>query len=198
MIAVIISAMTHRIILMQCLPCRYHRLLVDSRFLNRGFSCGEGFWIRRKRMIKPAKSYFGQTQFTRTLLSWSLYEFVYRAYMMRFIGMFLYAHNPDSKVHGANVGPTWANRTQVCPMLALWILLSGNGGDLWNHSYLHAGYYDYLERQVRTRDECDRLHIQFCLFTWPTHCDDSMTTAPTSAADLSSGQNWNSHIHVLT
>ena len=31
---------------------------------------------------------------------------------------------PDSKVHGANMGPTWADRTHVGPMLAPWTLLS--------------------------------------------------------------------------
>ena len=33
--------------------------------------------------------------------------------------------SPDSKVHGANMGPTWGHRTQVGPMLAPWTLLSG-------------------------------------------------------------------------
>ena len=34
---------------------------------------------------------------------------------------------PDSKVHGANMGPTWAGscRPQMGPILAPWILLSG-------------------------------------------------------------------------
>ena len=32
---------------------------------------------------------------------------------------------PDSKLHGANMGPIWADMTQVGPMLAPWILLSG-------------------------------------------------------------------------
>ena len=32
---------------------------------------------------------------------------------------------PDSKVHGANMGSTWVLSTQVGPMLAPWILLSG-------------------------------------------------------------------------
>ena len=32
---------------------------------------------------------------------------------------------PDSKVHGANMGPIWGRRTQVGPMLAPWTLLSG-------------------------------------------------------------------------
>ena len=32
---------------------------------------------------------------------------------------------PDSKVHGANMGPSGADRTQVGPMLAPWTLLSG-------------------------------------------------------------------------
>ena len=31
----------------------------------------------------------------------------------------------DSKVHGANMGPIWADRTQVGPMLAPWTLVSG-------------------------------------------------------------------------
>ena len=33
--------------------------------------------------------------------------------------------NPDNKVHGANMGPSGADRTQVGPMLAPWNLLSG-------------------------------------------------------------------------
>ena len=33
--------------------------------------------------------------------------------------------HPDSKVHGANMGPSGADRTQVGPMLAPWTLLSG-------------------------------------------------------------------------
>ena len=32
---------------------------------------------------------------------------------------------PDSKFHGANMGPSGADRTQVGPMLASWTLLSG-------------------------------------------------------------------------
>ena len=32
---------------------------------------------------------------------------------------------PDSKVHGANMGPSGADRTQVGPMLASWTLISG-------------------------------------------------------------------------
>ena len=35
------------------------------------------------------------------------------------------AMNPDSRVHGANMEPIWADRTQVGPMLAPWTLLSG-------------------------------------------------------------------------
>ena len=34
--------------------------------------------------------------------------------------------NPNSKVHGASMGPSGADRTQVGPMLAPWTLLSGN------------------------------------------------------------------------
>ena len=37
---------------------------------------------------------------------------------------------PDSKVHGANMGPSGADRTQVGPMLAPWTLLSGRPWDL--------------------------------------------------------------------
>ena len=32
---------------------------------------------------------------------------------------------PDNKVHGVNMGPSGADRTQVGPMLSPWILLSG-------------------------------------------------------------------------
>ena len=32
---------------------------------------------------------------------------------------------PDSKIHGANMGPSGANRTRVGPMLVPWTLLSG-------------------------------------------------------------------------
>ena len=35
--------------------------------------------------------------------------------------------NPDSKDHGANMGPTWVCRPQMGPMLAPWTLLSGKG-----------------------------------------------------------------------
>ena len=31
---------------------------------------------------------------------------------------------PDSKVHGANMGPAWGDRNQVGPMWATWTLLS--------------------------------------------------------------------------
>ena len=34
---------------------------------------------------------------------------------------------PDNKVHGANMGPIWADRTQVGPMLTPSTLLSGAG-----------------------------------------------------------------------
>ena len=34
--------------------------------------------------------------------------------------------HPDSKVHGANMGPTWVLRSQIGPMLAPWTLLSGH------------------------------------------------------------------------
>ena len=33
--------------------------------------------------------------------------------------------SPDSKVHGANMGPIWGRQAQVGPMLAPWTLLSG-------------------------------------------------------------------------
>ena len=33
--------------------------------------------------------------------------------------------DPDNNVHGANMGPSGADRTQVGPMLAAWTLLSG-------------------------------------------------------------------------
>ena len=36
-----------------------------------------------------------------------------------------FSNIPDSKVHGTNMGPSGADRTQVSPMLAPWTLLSG-------------------------------------------------------------------------
>ena len=45
------------------------------------------------------------------------------------IFVFKYNHfnlSSDSKVHGANMGPSGADRTQVGPMLAPWTLLSGS------------------------------------------------------------------------
>ena len=42
--------------------------------------------------------------------------------------------NPDSKVHGANMGSIWADRTQVGPMLAPWALLSGHAPTLGSGS----------------------------------------------------------------
>ena len=35
------------------------------------------------------------------------------------------ANNPDSKVHGANMGPPGSCRPQMGPMLAPWTLLTG-------------------------------------------------------------------------
>ena len=53
-----------------------------------------------------------------------------------------YTTLPDSKVHGANVGPTWADRTQVGPMLATWILLSG-----WLSNCLYFSLLMFLSSQ---------------------------------------------------
>ena len=50
---------------------------------------------------------------------------------------------PDSKVHGANMGPTWADRTQVGPMLAPWTLLSGmsSGRKSWHLLSFQGPFY---------------------------------------------------------
>ena len=40
-------------------------------------------------------------------------------------------YDPDSKVHGANMGPYGADRTQVGPMLAPWTLPSGDFFSVW-------------------------------------------------------------------
>ena len=45
--------------------------------------------------------------------------------------------NPDSKIHGANVGPTWAAKTQVDPMLATWTLLSRKVCQVWHDIHNH-------------------------------------------------------------
>ena len=44
----------------------------------------------------------------------------------RFLANIEYHDNvPDSKIHGANMGPTWVLSAPDGPMLAPWILLSG-------------------------------------------------------------------------
>ena len=43
-----------------------------------------------------------------------------------YILVVLLLDNPDSKVHGANMGPIWARQDPGGPMLAPWTLLSGN------------------------------------------------------------------------
>ena len=52
--------------------------------------------------------------------------------------------NPDSKVHGAHLGPTWGPpgscRPQMDPMLAPWTLLSG---DIFKFSWMKM--YDFIE-----------------------------------------------------
>ena len=37
--------------------------------------------------------------------------------------------DPDSKVHGANMGPIWGRQDPGGPMLVPWTLLSGMDGD---------------------------------------------------------------------
>ena len=59
-----------------------------------------------------------------------------------------YEHYPDSKVHGANMGPAGADRTQVGPMLVPWNLLSG---------------YEYHKQNKLNTAEC---YIQWCNDTY--------------------------------
>ena len=53
---------------------------------------------------------------------------LWRPYSCRNLRSFLLQTQccPDSKVHGANIGPIWANRTQVGPMLAPWTCYLGD------------------------------------------------------------------------
>ena len=67
--------------------------------------------------------------------------------------------NTDSKVHGANMGPTWVLSAPDGPMLSPWTLLSGNecrhlprsckwskSSTLWSHVECHL--YLYCHRAV--------------------------------------------------
>ena len=69
------------------------------------------------------------TQFVISFLKWKAF-FTHRflAPPSRRCGEISHRINPDSKVHGANMGPTWvigSCRPQTGPMLAPWTLLSG-------------------------------------------------------------------------
>ena len=48
-------------------------------------------------------------------------------------------NNPDSKVHGANKGPSGSDRTQFGPILAPWTLLSGK-------DYVKLAFQSNIER----------------------------------------------------
>ena len=50
---------------------------------------------------------------------------LHHLYQMPILAIYIIHAVPDSKVHGANMGPIWADRAQVGPMLAPWTLLSG-------------------------------------------------------------------------
>ena len=55
-------------------------------------------------------------------LPWCHADWLYWGFWWRFND---YNAFPDSKVHGTNMRPIWADMTQVGPMLAPWTLLSG-------------------------------------------------------------------------
>ena len=50
---------------------------------------------------------------------------MYNSYLVEHYNYKLRFNNPDNKVHGANMGPTWVLSAPDGPMLAPWILLSG-------------------------------------------------------------------------
>ena len=79
----------------------------------------------------------------------------------------------DSKVYGANMGPSGSNRTQVGPMLAPWRLLSGLGCQLDDGS-ASSMRNRYL---ISNTKFCTAWVILFHprkWFTTPTKCSDPM------------------------
>ena len=79
---------------------------------------------------------------------------------------------PDSKVHGANLGPTWVlaapDGPHVGPMLALWTLLSGmlpmsrsgwcgHRYYKWNRNIANGTKVTLIKFQL---DQCDNQHVQ--------------------------------------
>ena len=84
---------------------------------------------------------------------------------------------PDSKVHGANMGPTWGDGTQVGNMLALWILLSGmllpvltetnaTHGDLTEDTSRLLPVPNTIRSLTNTLAEITILSLQWSVFAW--------------------------------
>ena len=68
-------------------------------------------------------------------------------YFVRFHAIATY-DNPDSKVHGANMGSSGSDRTQVGPMLAPWICY------LRNYNLLRPDYTGKPSDQRGSRHQC--------------------------------------------
>ena len=78
---------------------------------------------------------------------------------------------PDSKVHGANMGPTAADRTQVGPMLAPWASLS----DMYLLIYFKCDCPNTIE--VNLKDACTRTETQQNIIkNEPSACLDVIST----------------------
>ena len=56
---------------------------------------------------------------------------------------------PESKVHGANMGPTWVLSTPDGPMLAPWTLLSSTAGGYPRYVLFSDKSFDLQIKQTR-------------------------------------------------
>ena len=74
----------------------------------------------------------------------------------------IFSSTPDSNIHRAHMGPSGADRTQVGPMLAPWILLSGTA--YWYYQY-HWGRYLPTDAHINTLISFPSIHISISRFS---------------------------------
>ena len=69
-------------------------------------------------------------------------------------------NNPDSKVYGANMGPTWGRQDPGGPILAPWILLSGKSKSHIRISKIHETFKTMLQNNLSLNIHYQNLKIE--------------------------------------
>ena len=96
---------------------------------------------------------------------------------------------PDSKVHGANMGPIWAHRSQVGPMLAPWTLLSGLPAtfltvnhiiDLFNITNVSVHSIQYIFHMKNIFIQATSFHLLIMIYLAWSHTLLSLMWIPTT------------------